>query len=47
MKPVMAVSTKCYEVAFSVVSEQPSGLNMVHLKIFHVATMLAAPSVAL
>jgi hypothetical protein len=47
VKPAMAVSTKCYEVAFLVVSEKPSGLNMVHLKVFHVATMLAAPGVAL
>ncbi len=42
----VAVITNRYEVAFFVVPEVTSGLDVVHLEIFHAATMLAAPAIA-
>jgi hypothetical protein len=46
VKLSVAVNTKRYEVAFFVVPEVASGLDVVHLEIFRAATMLAAPAVA-
>jgi len=42
----MAVSTKRYEVIFLIVSEATSRLNVMDLKIFHTAALLATPAVA-
>jgi hypothetical protein len=42
----VAIGTKGYEIAFFVVSQIASGLDVMHLEIFHAATMLATPAVA-
>ena len=43
----MTVSAKRHEIAFFVIPEVASGLDMMHLEIFHAATMLAPPAVAI
>ena len=42
----MTISAKRHEIAFFVVSQIASGLDVMHLEIFHAATMLATPAVA-
>jgi hypothetical protein len=42
----VAIGTSRYEIAFFVVSQIASGLDVMHLEIFHAATMLATPAVA-
>jgi hypothetical protein len=43
----MAGRTKCYEIAFFVVPEMTSGLNMVYLEVVQAAAVLATPSIPL
>ncbi len=42
----MAANTKRYEIILLVATEEASRLNVVYLKVFQTATMLAAPAVA-
>ncbi len=46
MKFLMAIDTNRYEILFFVVPKAASELNMMDLEIFHAATMLATPAVA-
>ena len=41
----MAWGTKRYQVIFMVVTQKAARLDMMHLKVVHVAAILAAPAV--
>jgi hypothetical protein len=43
----MTVGTKRYEIILFVAPELASESNVVHLKVLHSATMLAAPTIAI
>ena len=45
VEPRMAASTKRYEIILLVAAEETSRLNVVYLKVFQAAAMLAAPPI--